>query len=59
LPLVRKPIQKELAIAFREALLPPSLEALLTSRYVKHFAPLFEDGFTPDWNELLSCLRSA
>jgi hypothetical protein len=58
-PLAKRKVQKEFADGFKTALLPSTLEALLESRFVKHFAPLCEDGVTPDWNEMLACLRNA
>ena len=59
LPMGRKQIQKKLAIGFKEALLPPKLEALLGSRFCKHFASLCTDGFAPHWEQLLACVKAA
>ena len=52
-------VQKQFAAAFKEALLPSSLETLLEARFLKHFAPLCPLGFAPQWEELLTCLRQA
>ena len=52
-------VQKAFAVKFKVALLPLTIEALLASRFAKHFAPLCNAGFTPRWEELLSVLRNA
>ena len=52
-------VQKQFAKEFKTGLLPPTLVALLTTRFVKHFAAVCTVGFTPCWEELVSCLRSA
>ena len=59
IPLGRKAIQKEYAVAFKAALLPSTLERLLASRFVKHFAPVCKLGFIPCWEEVFSCLQRA
>ena len=58
LPMGRKQIQKTLAIGFKEALLPPKLEALLASRFEKHFAAACSKNVVPDWKALLAFLRT-
>ena len=50
----RKQIQKTFAIGFKEALLPPKLEALLASRFEKHFAASCSKNVVPDWKALLA-----
>ena len=47
------------ADSFKTALLPPTLVALLESRFVKHFAPVCKLGFVPCWEEVISCLQRA
>jgi len=54
----RKQIQKKFAIGFKEALLPPKLEALLASRFEKHFAAACSKNVVPDWKALLAFLRT-
>jgi hypothetical protein len=55
----RRQVQKKFAGAFKETLLPPTLEPLLCSRFTKHFASVCQDGFSPDWAGVASCLKRA
>jgi hypothetical protein len=54
-----KKVQKEFADRFKEALLPPSLEELLSSRFNKYFKPLCTPCFAPCWKDTVSCLKGA
>lgn len=53
LPLSRRPLQNKFATAFKEALLRPTCERLLESRFVEHFAPVCSAILLPAGQSLL------
>jgi hypothetical protein len=58
-PPVKIKVQQAFTISFKRALLPETLNQLLAGRFEKHFALLCAPGFTPDWENLISTLKTS